>query len=292
MMGQIIQGYRIIDKIKDGSVGTVWRAVDNNNKTVALKQIHEHKAVQRRKLKMFKREAALTQGLDHPNIIKVYSYVDVRPRPFFVMELFESENLKSCINYDPTLILTNEFSILRQIAEALSYIHAKGVIHKDIKPENVLLNKSCEVRLIDFSIARPLWHSFLPFFRRTEGTPSYMAPEQLLGKPCDERADIYAFGVLMYELLAKKPPFMASNEKELLEKILREKPSSIRSHVNTVSPDLDEFCRKLLAKKRANRIQDMAVVISELIKWERRATIVRRQQVRPESPTEQGDPSK
>ncbi len=282
MIGKILQGYRIVDKIKDGSVGTVWRAVDNNNKKFALKQIHEHKAVQRRKLKIFRREAALTKSLKHPNIIKVYDYVDVLPRPFFVMELFESENLKYCINHDPGLILTNEFTILRQIAEALSYIHSKGIIHKDVKPENVLLNKSCDVRLIDFSLAKSRWRSFFQFGRKSEGTPSYMAPEQVLGKVCDERADIYSFGVLMYELLSKKLPFMASTEKALLEKILQEKPASMRSHVNTISPDLDDFCRKLLTKNRANRIQDMAVVISELIKWERKGTIIRRAQVRPD----------
>ena len=117
MIGNIIHGYRIIDKIKDGSVGTVWRAVDKHHETVAIKQIHEHKALQRRKLKLFRREADITRKLDHPNIIKVHTYVDASPRPFFVMELFESENLKYCITHDPALVLTNEFTILRQLAE-------------------------------------------------------------------------------------------------------------------------------------------------------------------------------
>ncbi len=284
-MGKCIQGYQIVDKIKDGSVGTVWRAVNTKGQLFALKILSEKNAQRPRKVRQFKHEALLTRKLDHRNIIKVFEYHDVNP-PFFTMEFFDSENLKYAMWHQPERVHKYEFPILRQIAEALAYIHAQGIIHKDIKPENVLISDKTEVKLIDFSLGQTKMDRFLQFARRTEGTPLYMAPEQVQGLKCDERSDIYSFGVMMYELLAKRPPFLGTTETALLEKHVKEPAPPIRNFVKTLSPDLEAFLAKLLSKKREDRCADMTTVICELSRWEKRDTVIRLRQVEPARPRE------
>ncbi len=281
MIGQILRGYQIVEKIKDGSVGTVWRATNSRNETFAIKQISQKNAARGDKVKQFKREATLTQELKHPGIIKVYDYVDHGSQPFFVMEYFESENLKYAMWHLPERVYKYEFHILRQIAEALSYLHGKGIIHKDLKPENVLVDARSSVRLIDFSLAQTKMDRMLQFGRRVEGTPLYMAPEQVQGKKCDNRSDIYSFGVMMYELLTKRPPFLGTTPAALLEKHIREPATPMKHIVKTIAPELDQVVLRMLAKKPEDRYQDMASVLFELSKWEKKDTVIRLRQVEP-----------
>lgn len=286
MIGQLLKGYRIAEKIKDGSVGTVWKAVNSRNEVFALKQLSGKNAGLSRKRRQFKREAVLTRKLDDPRIIKVHEYVEYDPQPFFTMEYFESENLKYAMWYRPERVYKYEFSILRKIAEALAHIHSVGIIHKDIKPENVLISSGSEVRLIDFSLAQTKFDRLMQFGRRVEGTPLYMSPEQAQGLKCDSRTDIYSFGVLMYELLSKRPPFLGTTEKALLEKHVKEPPPPMRTYVKTLSPDLDALCLRLLAKKPEDRVPDMVPIIHELAKWEKKDTVIRLKQVEPAKPKE------
>ena len=286
MIGQIIKGYEIVEKIKDGSVGTVWKATNNKGQVFALKQLSPKNAARPEKIHQFKKEATLTAKLKHKNIIKVFEYIDARPLPAFVMEFFESENLKYAMWYMPERVFKYEFRILRQVAESLDYIHGHGIIHKDLKPENVLINARSECRLIDFSLGQSKMDRFLQFGRRVEGTPLYMAPEQIQGLKCDARSDIYSFGVLMYELLTKRPPFLGTTEHGLLEKHVKEAPKSMREHIKTLSSDLDAVVLKMLAKRREDRFQDMTSVIMELSRWEKKDTVIRLRQVEPAKPRE------
>ncbi len=281
MIGQILKGYQVVEQIKEGSVGIVWKATNSKGQVFALKQLSQKHAARPEKIKQFKKEATLTAKLQHKNIIRVYEYLDVRPLPGFVMEYFDSENLKHSMWYLPERVYKYEFHVLRQVAEALDYIHSQGIIHKDLKPENVLVNSRSEVRLIDFSLGQSKMDRFLQFGRRIEGTPLYMAPEQIQGLTCDPRTDIYAFGVLMYELLTKRPPFLGTTEKGLFEKHVKEPPQPMRSHVKTLSPDLDAIVLKMLAKRREDRFPDMTSVILELSKWEKKDTVIRLRQVEP-----------
>jgi serine/threonine-protein kinase len=285
MIGQIYKGYEIVEKIKDGSIGTVWKATNSKGQAFAVKQLSQKNAARPEKIKQFKKEATLTAKLQHRNIIKVHDYVDsTGALPCFIMEYFESENLKYAMWHLPDRVNSHEFHILRQVADALNYIHSQGIIHKDLKPENVLINERSEIRLIDFSLGQNKMDRLLQFSRRVEGTPLYMAPEQIQGLKCDARTDIYAFGVLTYELLTKRPPFLGTTEKNLLEKHCSEAPRPMRELVKTLSPDLDLFVQKMLAKKRENRFQDMATVLVELSKWEKKDTVIRLRQVEPAKP--------
>ena len=276
-----LKGYLVQDKIKDGSVGTVWRATNSRGQDFALKQISLPNARVGAKLRQFKKEATLTHELKHSNIIKVYEYVDAPPQPFFIMEYFDSENLKWAMAQLPDRVHKREFQILMAIADALAFVHSKGIVHKDIKPENVLVSANSDVRLIDFSLASTKWDRMLQFGRKVEGTPMYMSPEQIQGGKCDPRTDIYSFGVLMYELMTKRPPFMATDPQKLLEKHCKERPAPMSTIVPTVAPDLDKLVLRLLAKKPENRLPDMASVMQELARWIKQPTVLRLRQIQP-----------
>jgi serine/threonine protein kinase len=179
----------------------------------------------------------------------------------------------------PERIHKKEFRVLMEVADALAYVHNQGIIHKDVKPENVLINGRSEVRLIDFSLASTKWDRFLQFGKKIEGTPLYMSPEQIRGEKCDHRTDMYSFGVMMYEMLAKKPLFMADNQNKILEKHLKDRPTPLGLILPTVSPELDAFVMRLLAKDPNNRYPDMTTVMQELSRWTRQDTVVRMRQV-------------
>jgi serine/threonine-protein kinase len=278
LIGSIFKGYQVLDKVKDGSVGTVWRAQDSRGRVVALKQLAVKHAAVARKVQAFEREARITSKFHHPGIIEIYEYVAARPQPFFVMEYFESENLKFSMMRLPERVDGHEFSILSQVARALAHVHSKGIAHRDIKPENVLISVSSETRLIDFSLALTRMDRLLRFGRRSEGTPQYMSPEQVLGKAGDERSDVYSFGVMAYELLAKQPPITAPSQQALLEKHLKETPPPMRTYVPTIAPELDRFVQSLLAKDPGRRPPHMAVVVAELARWEKKGTVMRQRQ--------------
>ena len=273
--------YRVVEKIKTGSVGTVWKVADASNKVFALKLISEVNAKRSHKVKEFKKEAKLGRELDHRNIIKVHEYGENEGRPYFVMDFFLSENLKYCIWHRPERINKHEFYILRQIAESLAYLHAQGIIHKDLKPENILVGESGDARLIDLSLAQEKWGGMLPFGRKIEGTPLYMAPEQITKKKIDSRTDIYSFGCVAYELISKRTPFIGVSQESLFKKHLNEKPAPLRHHVKMIAPELEAMVMKCLEKGPEDRWQDMTSILYELGKWEKKTTILRQQQVVP-----------
>jgi serine/threonine protein kinase len=281
------RGYMVQDKVKDGSVGTVYRVTDAKGRVLALKQLFAKVGNDSRKLKQFRKEFDVQKQLDHPAIIKVFDYVKMPPQDFFTMEYFESESLKYTMFHFPKRVHKREFWILRQLAEALEHVHQKDILHKDIKPENVLVDAKGDIRLIDFSLCQTKWDRLLQFGKRVEGTPLYMAPEQILGKRCDMRTDIYAFGLLAYELLTKRLPFTGKDQDEIMKAHLRQPCPSMRTHVATLSPELDGFVLRLLEKEPARRYPDMTAVIRELSKWEKTDTLLRMKQVRViEQPTQ------
>jgi serine/threonine-protein kinase len=283
--GTTLKGYLLQEKIRDGSVGTVWRATDSRQQVVAIKQMSAAAAADPDKVKAFEKEASLTQKLAHKGIIKVHEMLDCSP-PAFVMEYFESENLKFALWNMPQRIVKHEFRILRQVADALTFVHAQGVVHKDIKPENVLVNAKQEARLIDFSLAQTKMDRILQFSRRIEGTPLYMAPEQIRGEKCDPRADVYSFGVMMFEILTRRPPFLGTTHQAIADKHLKEPAPSMRTFVPTLDSALDAIVLKMLSKKKEDRWDSMTVVLYELSKWEKKDTVMRVRQLGPIKPRE------
>ena len=273
--------YRVVDKIKTGSVGTVWKVANSRNHVFALKLISEKNAARPHKVKLFKKEARIGQGLDHPNIIKVHEYSHNDGRPYFSMDFFASESLKYCLRSKLDRIVKKEFYVLRQAAEALAYLHGNGIIHRDLKPENILVSEDASVRMIDLSLAQERWDGILPFSRRIEGTPMYMAPEQILKRRCDARTDIYSFGAMAFELIAKRTPFVGTTQENLFKQHVNDSPPTLRQFVRDIAPELEMMVLKCLEKDPADRWQDMTSTLYELGKWEKKGTVVRKRQVAP-----------
>jgi serine/threonine-protein kinase len=278
---QTIGDFRVVEKVRQGSVGTVYKVADLRGKIVALKLISESNSQRPDKVKKFKREAKLGQRMDHPNIVRVYDFYDNGGRPFFTMEYFHSESLKLTISNMPERVKDREFFILRQVAEALAYLHAQGIVHKDLKPENILVNEHGDVRLIDLSLAQDRWDHILGLGRKIEGTPVYMAPEQILGRKIDARTDIYAFGAVAFELIAKRVLFTGTSQQEIFRKHLGEAPTPLRHVVPHIANSLDVMVLKCLEKDPEARWPDMTHILFELGRREKEDTVQRARQVVP-----------
>ena len=278
--GDSLGAYRIVERIGKGSVGLVWRATDSWNKVFAVKQISPENFKERRRRSRFKREALLTRKIAHPSVIRVFEYRTNAPEPYFAMEYFPGGSLRDLLARDPGRIYGNEFFILRQVAEALGHVHSQGIVHCDLKAANVLLGQDGSLRLIDFSMAQTRWDRLFRFGSHPEGTPNYMAPEQVRGGRCDARTDMYALGILAFELLAKRLPFTGGSDRQIAQAHLTLPPPSLRDHVKEASPELDAFIRRLLAKDPADRYEDMQPVLVEITRWAHSGSRIRRYQSR------------
>lgn len=251
MIGTLLSGHRVIEKIRDGGASTVWKA-DFSGKIVAIKVISEAWNADPAKRKAFQIEGELQKGLRHPAILAVQAFSQGPPRPYIVMEYFPSENLKFLLKNKAAALEGKKLPVLAQAATALAYLHSQGYVHRDVKPENFLLNDAGQVRLIDFSIAlkageKPAGGG------KTEGTPTYMPPEQIRGEAVDGRADAYAFGVMLFEVMAGRPPFVATSLEAVMDAHLNRAAPPLRTAAPGVPLELDALVRGLLQKKRDER---------------------------------------
>ncbi len=182
------------------------------------------------------------------------------------MEFFPSGSLKLRIMHkDWDFIREHGHSILKQAATGLAFMNAKGWVHRDVKPDNILVNASGEVRLIDFAIAQRIGSGKGLFGKgKCQGTRSYMSPEQIRCQPLDGRADIYSFAVSAYEMVTGRPPFRGSDGNELLRKHLTEKPTSPEMHNPQVTREFSDFLLQMLAKKKEERPHDFHAVLMKL----------------------------
>lgn len=251
--------YEIVEEIGRGGMATVYRAKQlNADRFVAIKVIHSNIAADKSALERFIREARLVARLEHPYIIPVYDYDGAHNPPYIVMRFLESGTLKDILDRGP--IPLNEIAhMMRQIASALDYAHRQGVIHRDIKPSNIMIDAEGNAYLTDFGIARfsesgsdmtGLTHTGL-----TVGTPGYMAPEQGLGQKIDERADIYALGVMLFQMATGKMPYSAETPMALVLKHIQAPIPSARSLNPSLPPEFDVIIRKAMAKDPSERYQ-------------------------------------
>lgn len=253
--------YRLARLIRLGSTCQVWEAIlDRDNKRYALKVLRPEQRGNKEEIAFLKHEYEVAKELNHKNIIKLIEYRTDAETPFIVLELFSELNLKMALRRGPEPIAYKLPSIVEQASEGLYYLHSKGYVHCDIKPDNVLLSREWDVKLIDFTIAKKIKTGFGKLFggkTKVEGTRSYMSPEQIRGGTLDPRSDIYSMGCMIYELITGKAPYTGNTPNELLSKHLSASVPSLLVGNDNVSPDFNNIIRKMLAKKPEERPQDM-----------------------------------
>lgn len=265
LLGERIGGCRIVAQIAEGGMGTVWKALTPRNTYVAVKTLHPESDPQT--CQAFANEFKLCFPLRHKGLIRYLDYGIQDGIHFLLMELFEAPTLKKLIHSAGRgIVLTHATKIASQIASALHYLHEKGIIHRDVKPENILVNAEGDARLIDFSTAVTGFARWNPFGRKITGTPSYIAPELIQKKTPTPASDIYSFGATLFEMVCGRPPFVADSENALLSMHLHTTPPAPLSLNRDITPTLDKLLRSMLAKDPAERPPAMSVVASYIQK--------------------------
>ncbi len=261
---QQIGRYEIVEEIGRGAMGVVFKGRDPLiGRAVAVKTITSGVAESSDLLERFYREARAAGGLQHPNIVTIYEMAESGGAPFIAMEYLEGESLEKLISRKPTLPLSTKLDYIVQACRALDFAHRRGVIHRDVKPANIVVTREGIVKVVDFGIARLADNS------KTQtgtllGTLAYMSPEQLRGQPGDASCDIWAMGVVLYELLAYQRPFTGDNHAAVLLSILQDDPPSIQQLVRECPPHLERFVWRVLLKNEKERYRTMAELLKEL----------------------------
>lgn len=253
--------YRLTRLIRVGSTAEVWEALNESSKErFALKVLKQSLAGNKAEITLLKHEYNVAKDLISPRVVKIHEYREESSRQMLVLELFSELNMKQALRRGPESLAFMLDKIVEQSAEALNYMHTKKWIHLDVKPDNFLVSSEGTVKLIDFTIAQKkktglskLFHSV----KVAKGTRSYMAPEQIRRKVCDERTDVYAFGCVLYELCTGKPPYTGDNPNDLLNKHLSASIPSPIVHNDNVTRDFADLVKSMMAKKPDNRPPSM-----------------------------------
>jgi tRNA A-37 threonylcarbamoyl transferase component Bud32 len=253
--GQLIGGrYRLEHRIAGGGMASVWEAVDEVlTRRVAVKLLHPHLAADEQFVARFRREAVAAAGLTHPSIVSIFDTCSDGQTEAIVMELVRGTTLRAELDRRGRFEPADAVSVAAEIADALRAAHQAGIVHRDVKPANVLLSTDGRVLVADFGIAKAIDGLELTGEGTTLGTAKYLAPEQVEGKPVDGRADLYATGVILYELLCGRPPFIADTEAGTALARLHRDPEPLRSIRPELSPELEAVVLRALARDPADR---------------------------------------
>ena len=274
MIGQTLSHYRVTSALGAGGMGEVYRATDTTlGRDVAIKVLPLEVAQDPERLARFEREAKLLASLNHPNIAAIYGLEHADSKPFLALELVEGEDLKERLARG-AIPVEEALEIAKQIAEALEEAHAKGIVHRDLKPANVKLTPDGKVKVLDFGLAKA-WGGDLgtggssidlsqsPTLARTGtlagvilGTAAYMSPEQASGKAVDKRADIWSFGVVLFEMLAGRSLFTGETASEVMASVIKEEPAWDNLPASC-PPAIARLLRRCLRKRPRERLQDI-----------------------------------
>ncbi len=270
LIGQRLGQYEVVAKIGSGGMATVYRARQASvDRDVALKVIRSDLMEDENFLGRFQREARMIASLQHLHVLKVFDYGNEGSIAYLVMELLEGGSLNRLLRRAGALPLPLTIRMIDQISMALDYAHGRGIIHRDLKPDNVLLDQHQNAFLTDFGIAKLL--SETTSYTRTGmvmGTPAYMAPELWSGQPADARADIYALGVILYEMVTGVSPFSGDTPFHIMHRHIYEMPPSTRDVNNSLPATVDSVIGKALAKdanQRFNTARQLAEAFREAL---------------------------
>ncbi|MFO7890517.1 MAG: protein kinase [bacterium] len=265
MIGKTVSHYRIIEKIGSGGMGTVYKAKDTKlDRFVALKFLPPHLSQAEAEKKRFIHEAKAASALDHPNICSIYEINETEDgQMFIVMACYEGESLKEKIK-NKRLKIKQIIDIAIQIAQGLKKAHEKSIVHRDIKPANILITEDGVVKIVDFGLAKLAGRTMLTQDGTTLGTVAYMSPEQTQGTDIDQQSDIWALGVVLYEMLTGERPFKGNYEQAVIYSIMNEDPVPLRKINSALPEELETIVNHCLKKKPDSRYPFAKAVVKDL----------------------------
>ncbi|MHB8630625.1 MAG: serine/threonine-protein kinase [Candidatus Limnocylindria bacterium] len=269
-VGQIVDGrYRIADRLGVGGMGATYRAIDEQTgRTIVVKIPSLALIGDPGTFSRYQRELEIGQRLEHPGVQRLLTSGQLPGgAPYMILEFVPGETMRTYLSEHAPLPIDEAIRHAADLADTLRYCHERGVIHRDLKPENLYLTPDGRVVVGDFGIALLQGARRLTFRRLTNtvGTPDYMAPEQVSGERGDARTDVYAVGVLLYEMLTGKVPFRGDNALAVMGQRLTTDPPSVRALRREVSPELDATVRRALARDREARYPSMAALRADLL---------------------------
>jgi serine/threonine protein kinase len=253
--GKELDHFRIDAPVAESGMASIFRATDlRDGKQVALKVPHFAMESDPALFDRFQREEAIGIALDHPNVMRIYPEED-RSRVYMVMEWVEGRLLRQVMYEQGKMPTARAINITLGILKALEYIHKNGVVHRDLKPENIMLDPEDNIKLIDFGIASQAGAKRLTYagFTQALGSPDYISPEQVRGKRGDARSDLYAVGVMLYEMLSGKTPFSGPSPLAVMNDRLINHPLPPREAEPSISPQLQEVLYRALEREPKNR---------------------------------------
>src|SRR3954465_5779453 len=260
----IDERYRVVSRIGSGGVADVYCAEDTHlGRQVALKVLHRRFAEDQEFVERFRREASAAAGLQHPNVVQVFDRGEWEGTYYIAMEFLDGRSLKELVREDAPLPATLAVDITIQVLRAARFAHRRGIIHRDIKPHNVIVDREGRVKVTDFGIARA-GASDMTETGAIMGTAAYLSPEQAQGHAVSASSDLYSVGILLYELLTGRVPFDAESAVTIALKQVSEAPVAPRAINPEVSPELEDVVLRALQKDPARRFTDADEFIAAL----------------------------
>jgi serine/threonine protein kinase/tetratricopeptide (TPR) repeat protein len=264
MIGKTISHYRIVEKLGEGGMGVVYKAEDTKLKrSVALKFLPRELDAHEPERARFLQEARAASALNHPNICNVHALGEHLGQQFIDMEFVDGVTLRGKIQ-EAGMKIQEAIAYAIQIGEALQEAHSKGVVHRDVKPENIMVNTKNQIKVMDFGLAKLKGSLKLTKTSSTVGTLAYMAPEQIEGREVDARSDIFSFGIVLYEMLTGKRPFRGDQEGAMINSILNDDPEPIQKYCPDVSSEVIHILGRALEKDPEDRYPNVHEMLIDL----------------------------
>lgn len=268
--GTVLAGrFEVIEELGAGGMGRVFRAFDKEiGEEVAIKILHSNIALDRRTVDRFRNEIKLSRKISHRSVCRMHELHLEGRQLFITMEYVSGQDLKDLIRQAGALTSGKAVSLAKQVAEGLAEAHGLGVVHRDLKPQNIMIDREGYAKIMDFGIARSLYGSSMTAEGTLVGTPDYMSPEQVEGQEADQRSDIYALGVILYEMITGRLPFEGDTPLSVAYKHKNEFPISPRKLNSHVPELLNRLILCCLEKKRENRYQKVGDLLADLLRIE------------------------